>query len=163
MTTYYGAGTLVRTPVQVGAGMIDPDTDEVTHIRAADETILETQVNARLVEMEAALQYIGALHVGGAGDGASWAVVLLATDDDTVGILPAPVDEDSAGSRVFFYRAQTVREIAVQFANCQARIDAWLDEGAPRFNGYYIDHQLAGSVQGANFLGMVLVSRSIPI
>jgi hypothetical protein len=154
MSTYPGATGLARPAVLA--------TDVYQHIRASDEAVLESRVNAYLVQLSTDDVYLAGMHLGGSGDGDSFMVVVLGSELDADGtILAGPTTLDQGGTKAFFYKAATIAELAVQLTKCQARIAAWLNEGsAPKHTGVYVDYQMAGGAHGQPFVGMIVVLRN---
>lgn len=145
----------------LGASHVTEDTDMVAHFISDSVEDLETRVNAWLaaITTEQTTRLLASIHISGAGDREQWCVSAVANTDTGGGVPSAPADENSTGTRVFFYKAETEPELAVQFAACKARIVAWLEEGT-LYIADYIDHQIAGAQKGANHMGMIVLYRN---
>jgi hypothetical protein len=147
--------------MSIGATHTVTNLDQVAHFISADAADLEARVLAKMQAFTAAQAgrlYLASASLAGSGDGSSFCVALVGNPDSSGGVWAAPVDQDSIGSKVFFYQGETEAEIQIQCAKALTRVAAFLAEGSAAL-GTYVDWQLAGSAQGRVQMGMIIVHR----
>lgn len=158
MTTYPGATTIVRTQVLFGQQEEVADTDIVRHVLSEEAFDLEDRVNVIMALITTHSGRLATIALGGSGDGNVFSVAMIETSQSSPGLPGLPPSTANSGTKVFFYKAETPAELAVQYAACKARITAWLAEGLG-WTGQYFDYQIAGGGHGGPVMGMIVVYR----
>ncbi len=163
MTAYFRATGRSFSEAFIGTTHEPTNTDTFTHIVSDTVEDLEDRVNTALVALTnlQVTQYLAAASLAGSGDGHNFCVALVGNADTTHGgVYAGPTTVNAAGTRAFFYKAESEAELAVQCAACWARILAWVGAGR---TPTYVDWQLAGAAKGRVHMGMILVSRGAPV
>ncbi len=154
MATYPQATTLTRPNLT--------STDRFVHFVSNSAADLEARVNAELVTIRAAADFVGGMHLAGSGDGNTFAFMMMVMLASSGGALAgAPANVDGAGTKVFFCQAATPAELQVALYAMRARIADWLNEGAgAAHTAVYTDMQMAGSGAGQQCMAMGVVVRA---
>lgn len=159
MTALFTATSRHYSAASLGATVPGTDLDVVSHIISDTVEDLEDRVNAALVAFTLAETplYLACASIGGSGDGHDFCVSVVGNIDGSGGRPAGPSAGSEAGTRAFFYKAETEPELQRQCAACMARITAWIGTGR---SPTYVDWQLAGAAKGRVHMGMILVYRA---